>query len=256
MDEKTHKETVLWDVCEGKEWFDRLMNLQQEEKHRIAGKRSNHTEKDEVDLALNASESEESLTSTSDPLNHATFKLFEAMQEGSIVDLSRRPYHWKPSFLPFTVCDVGAAPGGWTVCVPKQEVQLTSNSGTWRGNRQLDPKLDSCKSKITHLQMKAQQAALVIDENAKSSNTSNAGDGESLTNISWSPFGVLMCDSNNDARDTVRNLVLPIANFLAPGGLLILTVKLPKRFPLPELRARASPTGVAVTRVEECKSML
>ena len=45
MDEKTHEETVLWDgvthlvqhrdisltpatVCEGNEWFDRLMNLQ------------------------------------------------------------------------------------------------------------------------------------------------------------------------------------------------------------------------------------
>ena len=38
-----------------------------------------------------------------------------------------------------------------------------------------------------------------------------------------------MCDANLDVRDSVRELVLPLARLLAPAGLLVLTLKLGRR---------------------------
>jgi len=42
-------------------------------------------------------------------------------------------------------------------------------------------------------------------------------------------FRLLTCDANLDARDAVRELVLPFCTDLAPGGFLVLTLKLGRR---------------------------
>ena len=42
-------------------------------------------------------------------------------------------------------------------------------------------------------------------------------------------FKLLVCDANMDIRDTPRELVLPLAEFLAPGGVVIVTIKLGRR---------------------------
>ena len=45
----------------------------------------------------------------------------------------------------------------------------------------------------------------------------------------WSIFRLLVCDANLDIRDTLRELVLPLAEFLPSQGLLIVTLKLGRR---------------------------
>jgi hypothetical protein len=40
---------------------------------------------------------------------------------------------------------------------------------------------------------------------------------------------LLVCDANMDIRDTLRELVLPLAEFLAPGRVVIVTIKLGRR---------------------------
>ena len=42
-------------------------------------------------------------------------------------------------------------------------------------------------------------------------------------------FRLLVCDANMDIRDTLRELVLPLAELLAPGGMVIVTIKLGRR---------------------------
>ena len=39
----------------------------------------------------------------------------------------------------------------------------------------------------------------------------------------------MTCDANLDVRDSVRELVLPVCSALAPGGLVIVTLKLGRR---------------------------
>ena len=39
-------------------------------------------------------------------------------------------------------------------------------------------------------------------------------------------FKLLVCDANMDIRDTLRELVLPLAEFLAPGGVVIVIIQL------------------------------
>mmetsp|Transcript_31834 Transcript_31834/g.49782 ORF Transcript_31834/g.49782 Transcript_31834/m.49782 type:complete len:116 (-) Transcript_31834:459-806(-) len=73
---------------------------------------------------------------------------------------------------------------------------------------------------------------------------------ESLKRSELAPFGIVVCDANMDARDTAKNLVLPMADFMSPGAVLVLTLKLPRRKP------NMKPTSVASRRFNEVKEVL
>ncbi|KAJ1484097.1 hypothetical protein T484DRAFT_1948554 [Baffinella frigidus] len=60
-------------------------------------------------------------------------------------------------------------------------------------------------------------------------------------------LALMVCDCNNDSRDTARDLVLPLAHLCSPGAPLIFTVKLPRR---------ASKGAVAGHRVQACIDIL
>lgn len=115
--------------------------------------------------------------------------------------------------------DVGAAPGGWTGFLanyPKKISVIAIDPA------ELDPAVEGLDN-VLHLKHKAE---VVSDENGKLL----ARSGKELVGDKWrDKFRLLVCDANMDIRDTVRELVLPLAEYLAPGGVLVVTLKLGRR---------------------------
>jgi len=76
------------------------------------------------------------------------------------------------------------------------------------------------RQNVVHLKHKAQDVAGTMLNEAACS----------LAGRDWmEKYRLLVCDSNTDVRDTLKELVLPLAGDLLPGGLLILTLKLKRR---------------------------
>jgi len=115
--------------------------------------------------------------------------------------------------------DVGAAPGGWTGFLanyPKKISVIAIDPA------ELDPAVEGLDN-VLHLKHKAE---VVSDLNGKLL----ARSGKELVGDKWrDKFRLLVCDANMDIRDTVRELVLPLAEYLAPGGVLVVTLKLGRR---------------------------
>jgi len=115
--------------------------------------------------------------------------------------------------------DVGAAPGGWSGFLANYQKKVSVIA---IDPAELDPSVDSLEN-ILHLKHKAE---VVSGEDGKLL----ARSGKELVGERWrEKFRLLVCDANMDIRDTVRELVLPLAVYLAPGGVLIVTLKLGRR---------------------------
>jgi len=121
--------------------------------------------------------------------------------------------------------DVGAAPGGWTRFLA--EYQQKTKNGPSVSVIAIDPaELDaevSNMDNVLHLQHKAEVVSR--DEGSALERS-----GVEMVGELWKDkFKLLVCDANMDIRDTLRELVLPLARFLAPGGVVIVTIKLGRR---------------------------
>jgi len=146
--------------------------------------------------------------------NRAELKIAEAMQ---LLSEEENKSLFKDNLL---AVDVGAAPGGWTGFLANQKNNQVSVIAVDPAN--LDPEVHSL-SNVVHLQHKAE----VVSEEGGAV-LSKVGEG--LVGTDWkNKFRFLVCDANMDIRDTLRELVLPIAVFLAPGGVLVVTIKLGRR---------------------------
>ena len=158
--------------------------------------------------------------------NRAELKLAEALQ------------HLSPAVSeglfsqPLLALDVGASPGGWTRVLATSKVPPRSPK---------DPTLDpghvsvlaidpgqlsesvASLSRVRHLACKAE----AVSDNGGRLLQEEA---ERLVGEAWEQqLRLLVCDANLDIRDTLRELVLPLAKFLPNKGLLIVTLKLGRR---------------------------
>jgi len=119
--------------------------------------------------------------------------------------------------------DVGAAPGGWTGYLAEyKQKEGTQVSVIAIDPAELDPEVASLDN-VVHLQHKAEVVSR--DEGAVLERR-----GLEMVGEGWrDKFRLLVCDANMDIRDTLRELVLPLTEFLAPGGVVIVTIKLGRR---------------------------
>jgi len=121
--------------------------------------------------------------------------------------------------------DVGAAPGGWTGYLAQhsqREVGSDDVAVIAIDPAKLSTEVASMEN-VVHLQHKAEYVSK--DGGAVLERTAVKMVGEK-----WKDkFRLLVCDANMDIRDTLRELVLPLAEFLAPGGVVIVTIKLGRR---------------------------
>lgn len=97
--------------------------------------------------------------------------------------------------------DIGSSPGGWTKLLAERTVRCVSVDPG-----QLDPTVTALQN-VEYLQAKAEDVFDYIRAQG--------------------PYGVICCDAND--TDACR-LVLPVLDLLAPGGLLVLTIKAPNKF--------------------------
>jgi SAM-dependent methyltransferase len=84
---------------------------------------------------------------------------------------------------------------------------------------ELDPEVAS-KNNVMHLQHMqegvSREGGAVLERK-----------GMEMVGKRWrDKFKLLVCDANMDIRDTLRELVLPLAEFLAPGGVVIVIIQL------------------------------
>ena len=146
--------------------------------------------------------------------NRAELKIAEALQLLSVEE-TRRLFQSGP----LLVVDVGAAPGGWTGFLARHSPSVSVLA--------VDPgQLSSSVSSLTqvsHVQCKAE--LLSADHGLRLGQ-----EAEALVGGQWSSqLRLIVCDANLDIRDTLRELVLPLATFLPSQGLLIVTLKLGRR---------------------------
>eukprot|EP00090_Calanus_glacialis_P025835 TRINITY_DN40571_c0_g1_i1.p1 TRINITY_DN40571_c0_g1~~TRINITY_DN40571_c0_g1_i1.p1 ORF type:complete len:387 (-),score=125.82 TRINITY_DN40571_c0_g1_i1:25-1185(-) len=145
--------------------------------------------------------------------NRAELKIAEAMQ---LLSEEEKSNLFQDDLLGV---DVGAAPGGWTGFLANYEKKVSVIA---IDPAELDPAVGSLDN-VLHLQHKAE---VVSDREGDLL----ARSGEELMGDNWSKkFRFLVCDANMDIRDTLRELVLPLALYLAPGGVLVVTLKLGRR---------------------------
>jgi len=145
--------------------------------------------------------------------NRAELKIAEAMQ---LLSEDEKCNLFQDELLGV---DVGAAPGGWTGFLAKYEKKVSVIA---IDPAELDPAVGSLDN-VLHLQHKAEA---VSDREGDML----ARSGEELVGGNWrEKFRFLVCDANMDIRDTLRELVLPLALYLAPGGVLVVTLKLGRR---------------------------
>ena len=121
---------------------------------------------------------------------------------------------------PLLALDVGAAPGGWTGFLATRDPGHVSVLAIDPG--QLSESVASLRN-VRHLACKAEKVSggggRVLQEEA-----------ERIAGAEWrDQMRLLVCDANMDIRDTLRELVLPLAEFLSARALLIVTLKLGRR---------------------------
>jgi len=145
--------------------------------------------------------------------NRAELKMAEALQ---LLSEKERSSIFNDHLL---AVDVGAAPGGWTGFLANYQKRVSVIA---IDPAELDPAVNSLEN-VLHLKHKAEVV---------SSEEGNllAKSGEELVGAKWKEkFRLLVCDANMDIRDTVRELVIPLAQYLASGGILVVTLKLGRR---------------------------
>jgi len=145
--------------------------------------------------------------------NRAELKLAEACQ---LLTLEEQERVFPSRGPPLLAVDVGAAPGGWTGYLAALTSCATSVVA-------IDPAVleesVAVRDNVRHLKHTAQDAVVSLPEA-----------GAHLLGESWREnYRLLVCDANLDVRDCLRELVLPLASSLVPGGQLILTLKLGRR---------------------------
>ena len=147
--------------------------------------------------------------------NRAELKIAEALQ---LLSQEETLHIFPPSDPPdpLLVVDVGAAPGGWTGFLARHSPTVSVLA--------VDPSVlspaVSSLSRVTHLQCKAE--LLTADRLAR--------EASAMVGPRWaSNLRLIVCDANLDIRDTLRELVLPLASFLPARGVLIVTLKLGRR---------------------------
>ena len=146
--------------------------------------------------------------------NRAELKIAEALQLVSPTDT----HHLFSK--PLLALDVGASPGGWTGYLARMSSCRVSVLAIDPGA--LAPDIASLTN-VTHLACKAEH---VSDDNG----AMLTREAEKLVGSDWrQQFRLLVCDANLDIRDTLRELVLPLATLLPQGGLVIITLKLGRR---------------------------
>jgi len=146
--------------------------------------------------------------------NRAELKIAEALQ---LLSLEQSLHLFQSE--PLLVVDVGAAPGGWTGFLARQSPNVSVLA--------VDPgMLESSVLSLTnvsHLACKAEN--LSADDGRLLAEEATA-----LVGSDWaSRLRCIVCDANLDIRDTLRELVLPLATFLPVRGILIVTLKLGRR---------------------------
>jgi len=160
------------------------------------------------------------------------------------------------------VVDVGAAPGGWTQYLAnlKQTCVIAIDPG------ELGPDVLKMNN-VRHIRLKAEDAikntisTTTINQDKDKHNNNNKEDiatdelnnltleekteksldnsdglsplenaGRELCGLKWrDQFRLLVCDANLDVRDSVRELLTPLALCLAANGVAIITLKLGRR---------------------------
>ena len=146
--------------------------------------------------------------------NRAELKIAEAVQ---LVSASEG-HHLFSS--PLLTLDVGASPGGWTGYLARLSSCHVSVLAIDPGA--LAPDILSLTN-VTHLACKAEQVS--ADHGALLTQ-----EAEQLVGADWrQQFRLLVCDANLDIRDTLRELVLPLARLLPQTALVIVTLKLGRR---------------------------
>lgn len=119
------------------------------------------------------------------PISRSYYKISEAVHRFHI-----------PLKNDFTVLDVGAAPGGWTEFMSRRVKRVVA----------VDPaELDVQRKNVIHISQMLEDS---IEEVEK-----------------YQPFDIILCDINQDPRETARllNRVLP---FFATPGYIVVTIKL------------------------------
>jgi len=145
--------------------------------------------------------------------NRAELKIAEAMQ---LLSEEETECVFKHQLL---ALDVGAAPGGWAGFLARHKKRPAVIA--------IDPAvIDPAVATLDNVLHLAHKAEVVSQDNG----TMLRRSAESLMGTAWRKnFRLLVCDANLDIRDTLRELVLPLAEFLYPGGVLIVTIKLGRR---------------------------
>lgn len=179
--------------------------------------------------------------------NKAQAKVAEALQE---LSTEERGYIFQEQGC--LVVDVGAAPGGWTQYLANQSQMCVIAIDPGKLDQQI-----SILSNVRHIKMKAEKAVEkcrfyqdnnIINEsddltnglvncNLDTDNNIEHGDGSPLQHAAlqlashkWTQkFRLLVCDANLDVRDSVRDLVTPLALRMSAGGIAIITLKLGRR---------------------------
>ena len=146
--------------------------------------------------------------------NRAELKIAEALQLLSLED----SLHLFQSG-PLLVVDVGAAPGGWTGFLARQSPHVSVLA--------VDPGLlESSVSSLPNVSHLACKAEKLSSDNGRLLDQ----EATALVGSDWSSrLRCIVCDANLDIRDTLRELVLPLATFLPARGILIVTLKLGRR---------------------------
>ena len=120
---------------------------------------------------------------------------------------------------PLLALDVGAAPGGWTRVLSRVHSHVSVLA--------IDPgKLCPSVEELPNISHVASKAETLSDNNGEMLDR----EASKLVGDDWrEQYRLLVCDANLDIRDTLRELVLPLASFLQQGGIMVVTLKLGRR---------------------------
>jgi len=145
--------------------------------------------------------------------NRAELKMAEALQ---LLNESESEYLFS---APLLALDVGASPGGWTGHLARVNSFVSVIA--------VDPgKLSASVSELNNVSHVASKAECLSSDNGHVLNQV----ATKLVGDTWKQqFRLLVCDANMDIRDTLRELVLPLAQYLCSNGVMIVTLKLGRR---------------------------
>jgi len=145
--------------------------------------------------------------------NRAELKIAEALQ---LLNKSESEFLFSE---PLLAVDVGASPGGWTGHLARVNSHVSVIA--------IDPgKLSPSVSELNNVSHVASKAECLSVNNGHVLNNV----AMQLVGDTWKQqFRLLVCDANMDIRDTLRELVLPLAQYLCSNGIMIVTLKLGRR---------------------------